>query len=57
MLCGLLMLWTSASALNVFDKLVVDIYEVWFVQFNVTDVCEICLQGIYHQIPERSSKL
>jgi len=47
-LCGLLMRWTSASALDVFDKLVVDIYDVRFVQWNVTYVCEICLQGLYH---------
>jgi len=47
-LCGLLMRWTSASALDVFDKLVVDIYDVRFVQWNVTYVCEIYLQGLYH---------
>jgi len=32
MLCGLLMRWTLARALDAFDKLVVDIYDMRFVR-------------------------
>ena len=58
-LCGLLMRWTSASLLDVFDKLVIDIYDVRVCAME-RDRCFVrfvCMAYFRRKFHERSSKL